>query len=122
MKRWFTYSMVLLFGVLVISGCRKERFPVYIDEGYWLTQERGVVVYSDVRCDYFIVETFNGYSVLRSWDGYIPYQGDVLYGDFSHWGVRDFYNRSAGSLTRSDVKDYWLSYFQAQDQIDYYCY
>ena len=122
MKKLFTYSSILVLAALLFTSCRKERYPVYIDESYWLAQERGVVVYSDSHCDYYVVETYDGYSVLRAWGGYVPYQGDVMYGDFSHWGVRDFYNRSAGILTQADVKDYWLTYFQAQDEIDFYCY
>jgi len=122
MKKIFTLSFTILASIMLFTACRKERVPAYIDESYWMAQERGVVVYANSFCDFFIVETYNGYSVLRSWDGYVPYQGDVLYGNLSNWGARDFYNRSAGHLIQCDVKDYWLSYYQAEDDINYYCY
>jgi hypothetical protein len=113
-------SLVLL-STLFLTACRKSDLqPVPIDESIWLQKERGVVVYSDFSCDYFVVETFNGYSIVQSWS-LRPFTGDVLYGDFSRWGVRDVYNRSRGSLMRVNVRDYWLGYFAAQDRLSWYC-
>jgi hypothetical protein len=113
-------SLVLL-STLFLAACRKSALqPVPIDESRWLQKERGVVVYSDFSCDYFVVETFNGYSILQNWS-LRPFTGDVLYGDFSRWGVRDVYNRSRGSLMRVNVRDYWLSYFAAHDRLSWYC-
>lgn len=120
MKKIFTLSFLALFISLIFSGCMKER--VYqADDNYWFSKERGQVVFSSGSCGYYIVETDNGYSVLRSVD-YLPYEGDVLYGDFSYDGQQDIYNRSDGSIIAAIVKDYWLSYAQAQDEINYYCY
>jgi hypothetical protein len=91
------------------------------DESYWLRQERGTVVMSDFSCPYFVVETRSGYSVLRAWGGSTPFPGDVIYGNLNRYGVSSFYNRSAGYLIDADVKEYWLSYFDAIDQAEWNC-
>jgi len=48
--------------------------------------------------------------------------GDVLYGDFNYYGVKDVYNRTEGIIISSDVKEYGLTYNGSQDALDYYCY
>jgi hypothetical protein len=112
---------LILVSTVLLSACRKADLqPIPIDEREWLNQERGVVVYSDYSCDYFVVETYNGYSIVQNWS-VRPFTGDVLYGDFSRWGIRDVYNRSRGTLMRVNVKDYWLGYYSAQDRLAWYC-
>ena len=120
MKRIFTLS-ILTIGLLVFfTGCVKNR--EYIDESYWLNKERGEVVFSDPYCSYYIVETDYGYTVLHASSGYKPYEGTVIFGDFSNYGFRDFYNRSNGVTFSAEVVEYWLSYSEAQAAVDYYCY
>ncbi|MBC7947305.1 MAG: hypothetical protein H7Y42_05460 [Chitinophagaceae bacterium] len=120
MKKIFTLSSLAILSLVLFTGCYKER-NVTFNEDYWLSKERGEVVYSDSYCDYFVVETNNGYSVLRSFDGYKPYEGSFVYGDFSYSGTHDVYNRSSGRVFTSTVTDYWLTYYEAQDAVDYYC-
>lgn len=120
MRRIFTLSLVTISLVTIFSACTRDR--EYIDESYWLNKERGEVVLSDPYCEYFVVETNYGYSIIRSFSNYKPYEGSIVYGDFSRYGLRDFYNRSNGQIFTAEVKEYWLSYFEAQDAIDYYCY
>jgi hypothetical protein len=118
MKRFLLFAL----PVLLLSACQKEVVVIpVVDEGDWIYRERAVVVYSDYRCDWYVVETQSGYSVLRSRDGVLPYEGSVMYGDFSSWGVHPFYNRSERYLTRADVKDYWLGYYDAIDEANYQC-
>ena len=81
-----------------------------------------MLVFSGTSCPYFVVETDRGYTILRAYNNYKPYEGTVLYGNFSYYGVNDFYNRSNGMLLTAEVKDYWLSYYDAQMAIEYYCY
>jgi len=121
MKKTFTFSALFISLVLLLTSCTKRSYSE-IDEGYWLSQERGVVVYSSLNCNYYVVESYGGYSILRAGGGIMPYEGDVIYGDFSHWGYGTFYNRSAGILISGTVTDYWLNYFDAQNMIDSYCY
>lgn len=119
MKKILYLTIPVLF---LFASCRKDiGQPVYIDESQWLNQERAIVVYSDYQCPYFVVEAYGGYSLLRSWGGPTPYQGSVMYGNFSGYGVRTFYNRSEGYLTQADVQDYWLSYYGAMDALQYAC-
>lgn len=79
------------------------------------------MVASAIDCAYYVVETYNGYAVLKSWDGTTPYEGSVMYGNFSNYGINTFYNRSEGYLSRADVREYWLSYYDAMDEMDYQC-
>ena len=120
MKKIFTISLLTVILAAFLTGCAKQRME--IDESYWLSKERGTVVYSDPYCEYFIVESINGYSVLRSWGGFKPYEGAVLYGDFNYYGIREFYDRSRGIISSADVIEYWLTYYDAQLAAEYYCY
>jgi hypothetical protein len=119
MKKIFTLTAVAVLLTVVISSCVKQ---APFNEGYWLSKERGVVAYSSPTCPYYIVETYNGYTVVRSYGGYRPYENDVMYGDFSHYGSRDFYNRTEGRIYSGEVMDYWLTEYGANDALDYYCY
>jgi len=120
MKRIFTITSFMILTAVVLAGCSKRDY--YNDEDYWLSKERGEVVYSDSFCPYYVVETYNGYTVVRSADGYAPYEGSVIYGDLSRLGSRELYNRSDGSIIRGEVTDYWLTYGEAQYLIDHLCY
>jgi hypothetical protein len=114
--------LLLLPLAWLLASCSKDdvqRPP--IDEGAWLNKERGFVVASDFQCDYFIVETQRGYALMRNWGGFSPFRGAVLYGEFSRFGVQTFYNRSDGTLMNADIRDITFSYFQAIDQLNWYC-
>ena len=121
MKKIFTISSLLILSVVLLAACSKRD---YYDDGgndYWLSQEYGVVVYSDSYCPYYVVETHNGYTVIRS-NGYRPYEGDEVYGDLSRTGYRDFYNYTDNAVFRGEVTDYWLTYGEAQYLVDNLCY
>ena len=122
MKKIFTISAVLLTVAVLLSACSKRGYDYHSDEDYWLRQERGEVVYSDSFCPYYVVETYNGYSIIHSNSGYTPFEGSIIYGDFSRRGYRDFYDRSEGIVIRGEVTDYWLTYGEAQYLIDNLCY
>jgi hypothetical protein len=121
MKKIFTIFSMLVLTALVLSACSKRGYYEN-DESYWLRKERGEVVYSDSYCPYFVVETYNGYAVIRAISGFTPYEGSVVYGDFSHAGIGDMYNSSDGTIQRGDLIDYWLTYGEAQNTIDNLCY
>lgn len=121
MKRIFTLSAIAVTFTVFLSGCIKNYNDYGFDEGYWLSKERGEVVYSDAYCNYYVVETFNGYTIVRTYGGYKPYEGSMVYGNFSNMGTRDIYNRSSGIVFTGTITDYWLSYAEAQDALDYYC-
>ena len=118
MKKIFTLS-VIAFAALFITGCVKTY--VGNDNSYWLSKEKGEVVYSDSYCNYYVVETYYGYNIVQSYNGYKPYEGALVYGNFSARGTRVFYNYSTDRVYTGSVTDYWLTYTEAQDALDYYC-
>ena len=119
MKKIITYSIISAMVAFLFTSCVKEK--VYDNSSYWLSQERGEVVYSNNACGFYVVETYYGYTIIENLDGLRTYAGDIMYGDFGAYGRRDLYNYTAGIITRGDVLEYDLSYHQAQDAIDYYC-
>jgi hypothetical protein len=121
MKRIFTLSAFALLFAFSFTGCVRDSGIINNDESYWLSKERGEVVYSDTYCSYFVVETFYGYTIIRSYGGYKPYEGAIVYGNFSNMGTRDMYNRSGGYVFTGTITDYWLTYIEAQDALDFYC-
>jgi hypothetical protein len=121
MKKLFTLSVTFLLAVVLLSSCRKTDVIVTNNESYWLNQEEGEVVYSDPSCDYWVVETYNGFNVVRSNSYNKPYEGDLIYGNLSSRGTRDLYNFQGRFVFTGTVIEYWLSYSQALDVLDYYC-
>ena len=120
MKRIFTLSVSVLLASLFITSCVRDNIPNN-NENYWLSKEQGEVVYSDPYCTYYVVETYYGFNVVRAYNGYKPYEGSIVYGNFSSNGTRDFYNQSANAVYTGTVTDYWLDYYEAQDALDFYC-
>jgi hypothetical protein len=114
--------LLLLPAIVFLVSCSKEdvqRPP--INESEWLQKERGFVAASSFDCDFFVVETAYGYSVMRNWGGFAPISGAVLYGNHNSFGVQTFYNRTEGYLMNADIRDRYLSYFQAMDMANWYC-
>ena len=120
MKIIFTYSIAAVLVGVLFTSCVKERV-VYDNSSYWLSQERGDVVYSNNFCGYYVVETNYGYSIIQNLDGLRTYEGDVMYGNFGGYGTRDFYNYTSDLVTRGNVVEYDLTYNEALDALDYYC-
>ncbi|MDO9373309.1 MAG: hypothetical protein Q7T76_02770 [Ferruginibacter sp.] len=120
MKKIFTYSITAVLAVLLFTSCAKERV-VYDDNSYWLSQERGEVIYSSNYCGIYLVETQYGYTIIENINGSRVYEGDAVYGNFGAFGSRDFYNYSADLITRGNVLEYDMSYSAALDALDYYC-
>ena len=121
MKKIFTLSAILLFAVVLLSSCVKDHTVITNNENYWLSKEEGEVVYSDPYCNYWVVETYYGYTIVSSNAGSQPYEGDLLYGNFSNTGTRDMYNYSGRFVFTGTVTDYWLNSNEVLDALDYYC-
>ncbi|HMK03429.1 MAG TPA: hypothetical protein VK489_04530 [Ferruginibacter sp.] len=120
MKRLFTLTAILLFTVIFLSSCVKDRDHVN-EENYWLNQEIGEVVYSSSSCNYWVVESYNGYNIVYSGSSNKPYEGQIIYGNFSSGGTRELYNFSERFVFTATVTDTWLTYSEALDLLDYYC-
>jgi hypothetical protein len=121
MKKIFTISATFLLAVVLLSSCVKETVVISNNEDYWLRQEEGEVVYSDPSCNYWVVVTNNGYNVVYTNSGSMPYEGDLLYGNFSSPGTKNMYNFSGKFVFTGTVIDYWLTYGETLDILDYYC-
>ncbi len=121
MKKIFTLSATFVLAVVLLSSCVKDQIVVTNNENYWLSKEEGEVVYTEPGCNYWVVETYNGYNVVNTNSGSKPYEGDLVYGNFSSRGTRDMYNFSGKFVFTGTVTDYWLTYSQALDVLDYYC-
>ncbi len=121
MKKIFTLSATFLLAIVLLSSCVKDTTVISNNENYWLSKEEGHVVYSDAYCSYYVVETYYGYNIVRAYASYKPYEGDVVYGNFSSRGTRDMYNYSGRFVFAGTVTDYWLNYNEAMDALDYYC-
>jgi hypothetical protein len=119
MKRFWLLLLPLAWMLASCSKTDLQRPP--INESEWLNKDRALVVSSDFQCDYYVVETQRGYALMRNWGGLSPIRGAVLYGDFNRFGVQPFYNRTEGYLMNADIRDYTFSYFQAMDQLNFYC-
>ena len=121
MKSIFTFCASFCLAILVLSSCSKADVIATNNESYWLNQEEGEVVYSDPSCNYWVVETYDGYTVIQSRYANKPYEGDLIYGNLSNRGTRDLYNFQGKFVFTGTTIEYWLSYSQALDVLDYYC-
>ena len=121
MKKIFTLSATFFLAVILFSSCVKDSIVVANNENYWLTKEAGEVVYSDPSCNYWVVETYYGYNIVYTSTVSKPYEGDLIYGNFSNRGTTDMYNYSGRFVFTGTVTDYWLSYSEMLDALDYYC-
>ena len=63
----------------------------------------------------------NCFAVVRAYGSYKPFEGSIVYGNFSAQGTRDLYNYTNRVVFTGTITDYWLSYQEAQDALDYYC-
>ena len=124
MKKIFTISAVLAFAMVILASCTRRGYDNggQNEQDYWLSKENGVVVYSDGYCPYYVLETYNGYTIVRTVSGPTPFEGDEIYGNLSSRGYKDLYNYSDNSIIRGEITDTWLSYEDAQYIIDNLCY
>lgn len=121
MKKIFTLSTTFLLALVLLSSCAKDSIVVTINENYWFSKEEGEVVYSDPYCNYWVVETYYGYTIVRTNGSNKPYEGELVYGNFSNLGTRDMYNYSGRFVFTGTVVEYWLSTGEVLDALDYYC-
>lgn len=120
MKKIFTLSALIFASAFFLSGCIKTDYPYY-DQSYWLSKERGEVVYSGTYCNYYVIETYYGFTIVRGWGSYKPLERSIVYGDFSYTGTKEMYNRTTGTVFTGTITDTRLTYLEAQEILDYYC-
>ena len=125
MKTNFTYALPCIIGIILFSACTKSDYYTAPprDEYEWMrTHEKGSVAYVEYRTGNYIVETYNGYSVIESWGGTTPREYDQEYAWFSNRGVQSIYNFDGNYYTKGRIIDTRLSWQDALyilDQLNY---
>lgn len=98
-------------GCKIISKQAQTPVNYYNYSGYTsssLGKNKGEVVFSKSGCDYYIVETSLGYSLLEWYGGFLQDEGDIIYGNLNSYGMKDI-TSSSGRSGRVWIDDYMLS-------------
>lgn len=77
----------------------------------------GVITHRISGCDYFLVETGNGYDLLEWYGDYDPDEGDTLVGDYESYGFHNVVDETADDTTRVYTEDFQLSKSDALEQL-----
>jgi len=105
---------LLLASVLLFS---MSNAIVVANAGRAPASVRGVVTHRVSGCDYFVVETGNGYDLLEWFGGYDPDKGDVLVGEYESYGFHTVYVEQRERTLRAWTEDYDLSKSDALEQL-----
>lgn len=77
----------------------------------------GTVVQKISSCDYFMVETNSGFSILEWYGGHEPDKGDKIVGPYDSYGMKTVYDVTADEEIRVWVEDYNLSKTSALEKL-----
>ena len=93
-----------------------------VSQAFTADTNKGVVVYDKKDCNYFIVQTEKGYSILE-WcgQGYVK-EDDHLSGDLQSKGMKDIINVTRETKLRIWVEDSKLSRRKAVEKYYKLCY
>jgi len=61
---------------------------------------KGIVVYKDYNCNYFLLKISSDYVILEWYGGSEFEAGDILIGNIDSYGFKNIYNNSQGSKLR----------------------
>ena len=109
------------FLALLFTACTKRDYirSSQTNPADWIrSHDEGVVTYVDYATGNYIIETYEGYTVVESWDGYSPRENDREYAYFSSRGVQTIYNRSGDYFKQGKIVESWLSLSDAFDVLD----
>jgi hypothetical protein len=120
------FNCVCLSGYVLNSaktGCELPKVNTSVPTTYYtpsysssaLGRNKGEVVLKKIGCDYYIVETSMGYSLLEWYGGYDPDEDDILYGNLNAYGFKDITTES-GNSSRAWIDDYMLSKSRAVEK------
>ncbi len=117
MKRFY---LIPLCFVLFLAACSKRDYvPREVDPYDWMrTHDEAVVAYVDFYTGNYIVETYNGFSVVESWDGIAPREYDYEYAYFDNRGLQTIYNHAGNYFTKGRVIESWLTWSDALYVLD----
>jgi|ERR1700728_650333 len=93
-------------------------FPASVGAG---SSTRGYVSHRISSCDYFLVQTANGYDLLEWYGGNDPDRGDVLVGRYEEYGFHDIVNETADEGLHIYTEDYQLSKSDGLEQLTDKC-
>jgi hypothetical protein len=77
----------------------------------------GTVVRKISSCDYFMVQTSKGFSILEWFGGHDPDKGDKIVGAYESYGMKTVYDVTADEEIRVWVEDYNLSKDSALEKL-----
>jgi hypothetical protein len=69
----------------------------------------GVVAYYESGCDYYVVSTNQGFSLLEWYGGYDPMEGDKLIGNMMTYGMQTLVDQKTENETTAWVEDFMLT-------------
>jgi hypothetical protein len=104
------YLLPLVF-ILFAACTKRDYIPVEVDPGEWTrSHDRGVVAYVDYETGNYIVDTYDGYTVIELWGGGPgPVEADLEYAYFDSPGVQTIYNLNGNYFSKGRIVDSWLS-------------
>ena len=108
------YLLVPIFALLLTACTKRDYIPAEVNVREWMrTHDHGVVAFVDYSTGNYIVETYNGYSVIEIWDGTSPIEYDDEYAYFNSRGIQTIYNHSGDYFTKGRVVESWLTWNEA---------
>ncbi|MBA4167105.1 MAG: hypothetical protein H0X41_06120 [Chitinophagaceae bacterium] len=115
MKATFTLPAIVLLTITFFSACTKQDYiSSPSDEEVWVrSHEKGSVAYVDTYAGNYIVETYNGYSVVQSSGGIVPRENDTEYAWFSSQGNQTIYNYDGNYYTQERIVQSYLTWSDA---------
>jgi len=114
------YILAALSVVLFTACTKRDYIPsAPVNPIDWMrSHDEGVVTYVDYYTGNYIIETYEGYTVIESWGDYTPREYDREYAYFSSRGVQTIYNRSGDYFKQARIVESWLSLSDAFEVLD----
>ena len=81
----------------------------------------GIVAFYKSGCDYYIVSTNQGFSLLEWYGGYYPAEGDKLIGNMTTYGMQTLVDQSTENETTAWVEDFMLTQHSVLEQYQEHC-
>ena len=108
-----------LLGALTLYACaaRAGLDGSLVGGGPDSSVDVGEVTHRVSGCDYFLVETKNGYDLLEWYYGHDPDEGDTIAGKFESYGFHDVVDTTADDTLRVYTEDYQLSKSDALEKL-----
>lgn len=107
--------------ILTMAGVFVGLMACLPQEAVQADSTKCTIVHRVRSCDYFMVETRSDYAILEWYGGHDPDKDDVLIGDLSNYGFKDFYDETADESLRLYVEDRQLTKVNAVEKLLDHC-